>query len=133
MLIRDLDPVYFHPQKAEESDMGQPAEKQSQSRRKYPRRPFQRSVGVLSAGHYSLAQGYEIGEGGIAFVSDQNLEEGTTVVLNFQIPNGAFVSTICEVRSVEKNPEGTYTHGCLFRNIKFEHKREIRTFVSARG
>lgn len=113
--------------------MSDPAEKQSQSRRKYPRRPFQRSVGVLSAGHYSLAQGHEIGEGGIAFVALEAFPENSLVVLNFQIPNGAFVSTICEVRSVQQNEQGTYTHGCLFRDIKFEHKREIRTFVSARS
>lgn len=115
------------------NDAAAKAEIEGKSRRKSPRRPFQRGIGVLSAGHYLLAQGHEIGEGGIAFIANENLQEGTAVVLNFQIPNGAFVSTICEIRSVKQNADGGYVHGCLFRNIKFEHKREIRTFVSARS
>lgn len=104
-----------------------------QARRKYPRRQFYRSIGVLLAGQYFLVLGNEIGEGGIAFISSEPLEESTVLVLTFQIPNGDFVSTISEVRSSLSNPDGTYTLGCLFRNIKFENKRQIRTFVSARS
>lgn len=107
-------------------------EREGQSRRKYPRRAFLRSIGVLHAGQYSMAKGHEIGEGGLAFLMNESLQVDALLVLNFQIPNGEFVSTICEIKSVRPAAGGQFIHGCLFRSIKFEFKREIRTYVSAR-
>jgi hypothetical protein len=113
--------------------MSEPIRNDDGNRRKFPRRAFNRGVGVLSAGYYLLAQGKEIGEGGLAFIAVERLEEGSSVVLNFQIPGGDFVSCISEVRSCKESPDGGFLHGCLFRGIKFEHKREIRSFVSSRS
>lgn|GEM_PF-686335 len=103
-------------------------------RRKHPRREFERVVGILIAGHYSLSTGFEIGEGGIAFYLSDKLEPGAKGVISLQIPKGAFVSLIFEVRSliVDENKQ-LFRIGCLFQNIPFESKREIRAYVSARA
>ena len=101
-------------------------------RRKFPRRQFKRSVGVLYQGQYMVCHGHEIGEGGLAFFLSEPLPEGALVVLNFQIPQGEFVSVKAEVKSIAQSDAGYNQHGCAFVNIKFNQKREIRTFVSAR-
>ena len=105
--------------------------RESLFRRKHPRRKFEREMSCLVHGNYLTGFGQEIGEGGLAFFSTMQLNEADLLVLNFQIPDGSFVSVSAEVRSVRED-NGKYVVGCLFRNIKFEQKREIRTFVSAR-
>ncbi len=101
-------------------------------RRKHPRRAFLRDIGFLYQGQYQVVPGFEIGEGGTAVDLPVEIPEGATVVLSFQIPHGSFVITMGEVRSCTQINEGCFRLGCLFKSIQFEHKREIRTFVSAR-
>lgn len=105
----------------------------SLARRKYLRRPYNRGIGVLYRGQYVVAEGIELGEGGLAFRSSEKYAEGDTIVLTFQIPNGSFVSTIPEVKTVGNEEDGKIKYGCFFKTIKFDHKREIRTFVSTRS
>lgn len=107
--------------------------RKSLARRKYPRRPFLRGIGVLHRGEYFVSEGIELGEGGLAFRINRKYAEGDTIVLSFQIPNGSFVSTISEIRAVKEEDNGQFKYGCLFKTIKFDQKREIRTFVSARS
>lgn len=102
-------------------------------RRKYPRRKFRRHVGVLVAGRYVLMQGHEVGEGGLAFVSDQKLATGQMLVVNFKIPHGGLISVRAEIRNVRPMGNSQHFYGCSFLNLKFEAKREIRTFVTARS
>lgn len=97
-------------------------------RRKYPRRAFRRLVSVLHQGEYHLAQAVEIGEGGMAIDVPAVLAPGDQIVVNFQIPDGDFVSLRAEVKA----GEGTAC-GVEFRNIRFGQKRQIRTYVSARS
>ena len=102
-------------------------------RRKYPRRYFRRKLGILFNGKYWLANGLEIGEGGVSFTLGQALAEGKMLVINLQVPGGNFISVQGEIRSIRKDVRsGQYAHGIVFRTLKFEHKREIRTYVSAR-
>ena len=101
-------------------------------RRKFPRRAFNRVIGVLSHGHYQITDAGEIGEGGLSFVLGTELKTGDEIVINFQIPGGGFASLRAEIRSVRVQ-EGRYLHGVSFRNALFSHKRQIRAFVSARG
>lgn len=102
-------------------------------RRKYPRRAFRRSVGVLFDGEYYVATSGEIGEGGISIVATKHFEMGRQIVMSFRIPGGDFVSLRGEVRSSEADSSGVvHTHGVLFSNIQFTHKRQIRSYVSAR-
>lgn len=101
-------------------------------RRKYPRRAFRRRVSVLVGGHYFLADGEEVGEGGMAFASDETIEEGAHVIVNFRIPGGDFVSLRGCVKS-HVGQSGANIYGIAFENIAFSHKRQIRAYVSSRG
>lgn len=104
-------------------------------RRKFPRRRFKRSVGVLSGGKYFMTTGFEIGEGGLSFRCEKSIRVGALVVLNFQVPEGEFVSVRAEIRNSEVKPEvqeGEVIYGCAFENLVFERKREIRNFVTNR-
>lgn len=109
----------------------QQAEATKVSRRRFPRRLFRRGIGVLSGGRYFLAQGAEIGEGGISFRTTENLRLGALVVVSFQIPDGQFVSVRAEIRN-EETITADILYGCAFENITFERKREIRNFVTNR-
>lgn len=104
-------------------------------RRKFPRRRFRRNVGILVGGKYFMSGGFEIGEGGLSFTSERVLKVGALLVLNFQVPDGEFVSVRAEIRNAETEGEkspGPVIYGCAFENLIFERKREIRNFVTNR-
>jgi hypothetical protein len=102
-------------------------------KRKFPRRAFKRSVGFLCEGAYVVGDGTEIGEGGLSLKLPALIPIAKQITLSFQIPGGSFVCVRAEVRSNAKDPvTGLFATGCLFQEIKFEHKREIRFYVSAR-
>ncbi len=102
-------------------------------KRKYPRRGFQRAVGFLFHGVYFVGMGAKIGEGGISFVLPKDFPLFHEGVASFQLPDGEFVCLRVEIRNSFQNPiSGKWTIGCAFKNLKFEIKREIRSFVSAR-
>lgn len=102
--------------------------------RKFPRRPFRRGIGTLQNGDYVVCVGDEIGEGGVSFWTDRPLKIGDLLVLSFQIPDGSFISVRAEVKNNSQGQEpGQHHYGLSFLNLKFERKREIRTYVTARS
>ena len=104
-----------------------------QDQRRYPRRAYTHEVGVLCKGVYSIARGLDLGEGGLSFSSELVFSQGMKMVLSFQVPMGSFLIVRAQVVRLQKDPDSQLMmHGCSFLNIKFEHKREIRSFVSAR-
>ncbi|MFN7262950.1 MAG: PilZ domain-containing protein [Pseudobdellovibrionaceae bacterium] len=103
-----------------------------QQKRKFPRRKFPRKVGVLVNGDYFVADGVEVGEGGISVSTAQGPMKERPVVLSFQIPGGSFVSVRAELKN-ERTQDGQYILGFSFENLKFDKKREVRTFVSSRS
>lgn len=100
-------------------------------RRKFPRRTLIKKVGVLFDGQYFICQTGEIGEGGMSIRSEYALTEGRELVLNFQIPEGTFVTLRGQIKSVVAK-DGYVTHGIAFGEIPLAYKRQIRAFVSAR-
>ena len=95
---------------------------------------MKRLIGVLCDGMYFLGESGEIGEGGLSLVSEYVLSENHQVLLSFQIPNGDFVFLRAIVRSTEKKMgDSRVTHGLSFENVPFALKRQIRSYVSARG
>lgn len=103
-----------------------------QSKRKFPRRQFRRAIGFLFNGDYCVGTGAEIGEGGVAFYLPREFALHSEAVASFQIPDGSFVCVRVEIRN--QQPEaGAILVGCAFKNLKFEHRREIRSYVSARS
>ncbi len=103
-------------------------------KRKFPRRRFRRAIGFLIQGQYFVGTGNEIGEGGVAFELPMAFSEGDEGVISFQIPDGSFISVRVEIRNQKPSEtKGENIVGCSYKNLKFEHKREIRSYVSARS
>ena len=102
--------------------------------RKFPRRGFNRGLGCLCDGKYTVGHGVQIGEGGLSFSLGQQFANQKEVVLSFQVPGGSFISVRAEMSDLKKGEKpGQFILICLFKNLKFEHKREIRAYVSARS
>lgn len=101
-------------------------------RRKYPRREFKHTVGLLYRGAYHFAEGAQVGEGGLLLYLDIPIEIGENLVVNFQIPGGDFVCVRGAIRNFSKREDESnpYSYGISFENLKFAHRREIRHFVS---
>jgi hypothetical protein len=103
-------------------------------KRKFPRRQFHRSIGFLFNGNYLVGSGSEIGEGGLSLLVPSNHPIEKEAVLSFQIPNGSFICVRVEIRNAVKDKKnGFFILGCAYKNLTFEHKREIRSYVSARS
>ncbi len=107
-----------------------------QYRRKYPRRTFYKSVGVLFAGSYRACETTEIGEGGLAFQYPAELAVGSPIVVSFQLPGGSFFSVQSLVRNSDvkifDKKNRVFTIGCSFENVNVHFKRELRNFVAQR-
>lgn len=103
-------------------------------RRQFPRRAFERQVGLLFKGQYSILTGGAIGEGGLSvIITDFQIPIGDQVILTFQIPNGRMVAIRAELRNCFPTKIGIgKVHGFKFDNLSFIERRKIRTFVSAR-
>lgn len=101
-------------------------------RRRHPRKEFKRDLGVLYYGFYVLEKATDISESGMSFTSERDIPVGGNVVLTFQIPGGTLVAVTAVVRGHFKTTDGKVRMGCAYKNIRFECKREIRNFVSAR-
>lgn len=105
-----------------------------QTRRKFPRRQFLRQVGFLFEGKYYVGAGCEVGEGGLSVSLPHDFPVAKEAVISFLIPGGSFISVRVEIRNIGRDDVriGHRVIGCAFQNLKFENKREIRTYVSAR-
>lgn len=102
-------------------------------RRQFPRREYERKIGLLCQGHYFIVQAGEIGEGGLSFMAYEELKSESQIVVTLQIPNGDFVSLRGAIRYVKNEDSGQFLHGISFENIMFNHKRQIRMYVSGRS
>lgn len=80
-----------------------------------------------------MGNGEEIGEGGLSLYLHQEYKVGEEAVVSFQIPDGSFVAVRVEVRNVRQLNLDRFLVGCVFKNLKFDHKREIRSYVSTHG
>ena len=101
-------------------------------RRRHPRKDFKREIGILYQGFYLIEYSTDLSESGISFISTREIPVGHQIVVTFQIPGGALISARAEIRGHFKTKDGQIRTGCSYKNIRFECKREIRNFVSAR-
>jgi hypothetical protein len=102
-------------------------------RRRVPRRPIFRRIGLLVAGVYNLAHAHEIGEGGMMIESPVPLKEGTRVVISFRIPGvlqGVMLSRVVYVLQPKKAGDPV-KYGVQFDKVDFEVKRKIRNYVAS--
>ena len=99
--------------------------------RKFPRRSYNRKVGLLRAGKYEVGQGLQIGEGGLQLLAHQSMEVGDLVVVTFMVPTGDMVSVQAEIRNAIPGDErGRRAYGLQFENLPFAKKRQIRFYVA---
>lgn len=101
-------------------------------RRRFPRRPYQRKIGVLASGQFYVCEAGELGEGGVSFTSEYIFSIGKEVLINLQIPGGGFVSLRAIVRRADKEGNAV-VHGLSFVDVPFQQRRQIRSFVSDRS
>ncbi|MCC6277629.1 MAG: PilZ domain-containing protein [Oligoflexia bacterium] len=100
-------------------------------RRKFPRRQFRQSIGLLVKGGYHIVNGIEIGEGGMLIMSPQALTSSSHIVLNFFVPERSFVTVTGEVLYSNAKPGADgVSVGVRFINLPFEGKRMIRDYIA---
>lgn len=102
-------------------------------KRRAPRRPIERKVGLLVAGRYMLGKALEIGEGGVLIEAPELLRQGQRVVVTFRIPGvlqGAMLSHV--MYTVEPQFNGDQVrYGLQFDKVEFDVKRKLRNFVAS--
>jgi len=106
-----------------------------QYKRKYPRRVFYGSVGVLVHGLYGVTDSTTLGEGGMSFLHETQIPVNTEIVVTFKIPDDAMISVRAEVRNSRKDKNkdtNKIIHGIQFLPLPIGEKRRIRAYVSAR-
>ncbi len=107
-----------------------------QYKRKYPRRVFYGSVGILIHGHYFVSECTTLSEGGLSFLHETPLAPEACLVLTFKIPDNAMLSVRGEIKNSRKNktPGGkSLIFGIQFLPLPIGEKRRIRAYVSARS
>lgn len=105
--------------------------KEGQLRRRFPRRTYQRKIGVLSAGQFIICEAGELSEGGLSFRSEYVFNVNKELLINFQIPGGEFAFLRAIVKSTMKQNE-LVLHNLSFVDVPFQHRRQIRSFISER-
>lgn len=105
----------------------------SDTKRKFPRRPYKKPVAYLCKGLSEVSSGVEIGEGGISFESDYALEVSQDVVVNFFVPDGDFFSLRALVKNKFNGKNGKTVYGCSFNEVSLGLKRQIRAYVARMG
>lgn len=106
--------------------------KANEALRKYPRKEFQRKIGILFGGHYQVVHGVEISEGGLSFKTDMVFAQERECVLTFKIPKGDFISLRGIIKHMTKN-QGSLSVGVSFIQVPFSNKRQIRNFIADRS
>lgn len=101
----------------------------SHERRRFPRRYFERKVGVLSEGTYLIAQGVEIGEGGMMFSVNREISEDRRLLVTFRIPNHGFVVIQAFVRNTQHEAQ-RFRYGIQFSDLDFTNRRRIRDYIA---
>ena len=106
------------------------------SRRKFPRRIFEKMIGFLYRGNYSILKSTQLSEGGMGILADipAPIKNGDTVVVTFQLPGQELIIARAEVRDV-RPPDVTKRKriSLMFIDFGFYPRRKVREFISAKG
>jgi len=102
--------------------------------RKFPRRQFLQKVGVLKSGKYYLIESRQLGEGGLSLASSEMFSKEETVILNFRIPKGNYVSVKADVKNIlDSDLASDRIVGFFFKDLDLSSRRQIRLFVAQRN
>lgn len=100
--------------------------------RRTPRRVFNRAIGVLHHGTYSIQQAMQLSEGGLLFVSSARFANGDSIVATVLLPGGDGILFQGEIIYARPGSNGTFQYGVKFKTVAIHHKRMIRNYVSAK-
>jgi hypothetical protein len=99
------------------------------NRRKFPRKSFRKTISYISSGQSHIVEAVEIGEGGISFKSENEMEKEQRVIVNFFLPDGDFFSVRCTFRNTSSHSQD-FTIGVSFDDVSIALKRQIRAYVA---
>jgi hypothetical protein len=104
-------------------------------KRRFPRRYFDRAVGVLFRGQYEITASVSLGEGGIAFVWPEKMPINQMLAVTFRIPEESLFCIRAEIKNAKPNEQkpGTFIIGIQFATLPIFERRRIRGYVSSRA
>lgn len=98
-------------------------------RRKYPRKSFRKAVSLMFDGKATVAQGIDIGEGGLSFVTEEKINPPKKIIVNFFLSDKDFFSVRISLLNTFKQADG-YSYGASFDDVSIALKRQIRAYVA---
>ncbi len=108
------------------------------SKRRTPRRLFQRPLGVLVRGHYMVVAAKQLSEGGLLFEiprTSEHLDDlrvGTALALSILLPVGAGLVLRGRVIYHAEEKSDVIGVGVKFDEILLNQRRLIRNYVSSK-
>ena len=80
-------------------------------------------------GKAGVAQGIDIGEGGMSFSLDEKLAPPKKIIVNFFLSDKDFFSVRVSLLNAFKGASG-YSYGVSFDDVSIALKRQIRAYVA---
>lgn len=108
------------------------AESQVITKRRSPRRLFQRHVGVLYHGKFILSEARELGENGMMIEAVEEVQTDDQLVVTFAVPGERLISTLGVVR-YNIDLDGKRAFGLQFVQMDISYKRLIRRYVAEKS
>ncbi len=99
------------------------------NRRKFPRKAFRKTLSYISLGQAEVAEGVEIGEGGISFRTSRVMSSEQRMIINFFLPEGDFFSVRTTLKNVQTTTQA-FIYGVSFDDVPLALKRQIRAYVA---
>ncbi len=102
--------------------------------RRTPRRSYERLVGVMTEGKYSLRRASQISEGGMLIELPFEIQAGDLILVTFILPNAleTIVGRAEILYKKDKVLNGVIKTGIKFLNLETSKRRAIRDFVSSK-
>jgi len=105
----------------------------TEKKRKYPRKSFNKPVAFICKGIATVADGVEIGEGGLSLQTEFALNLSDKIVINFYLPQAGFFSVRAEVKNTvpaQVTKKNSMVYGLGFVDVPLSLKRMIRAYVA---
>lgn len=80
-------------------------------------------------GKACIAQGIDIGEGGLSFTVDEKLTTPKKIIVSFFLSEKDFFSVRVSLLNTFKQADG-FTYGASFDDVSIALKRQIRSYVA---
>lgn len=99
--------------------------------RRTPRRVFNRPIGILCQGAFSIVQATQLSEGGLGFLSEDAFPANSKIVISLLLPDGEVVVTRGEILPPHQDAEPGHC-AAKFLGMSLQLRRLIRNYVTAK-